>query len=211
MRAARLPPGQELPLTDGEVYYADLAGLGPNQLRLTRKEKPIGPGLQGSGGALRSWWAEPAAARRAAAARPRSRSARAESAGLGRVLATAEAIALNTKLDAEKPAAGPVVVKDLQGNQSKIAAPVAVPASVRQQAQRGGHGAGAGGDGLEPRETMRHQVRFELRSQVMPRGERDLSKHVDKLDCRVAPAGQLDRRVECRMCSSGGVQVNQDS
>jgi peptidoglycan/xylan/chitin deacetylase (PgdA/CDA1 family)/uncharacterized caspase-like protein len=48
-----------------------------------------------------------------------------------------EAIALNTKLDAEKPpAAGPVIVKDLQGNESKLAAPVAVPASVRQQAQR---------------------------------------------------------------------------
>jgi peptidoglycan/xylan/chitin deacetylase (PgdA/CDA1 family)/uncharacterized caspase-like protein len=48
-----------------------------------------------------------------------------------------EAIALNTKLDAEKaPASAAVVVKDLQGKETKIAAPVAVPASVRQQAQR---------------------------------------------------------------------------
>jgi uncharacterized caspase-like protein len=48
-----------------------------------------------------------------------------------------EAIALNTKLDAEKPpAAGPVVVMDLHGRERKLAAPAAVPASVRQQAQR---------------------------------------------------------------------------
>ena len=60
-----------------------------------------------------------------------------------------DAIALNSKLDAvrpevakaeEKPGAAPVVapvvVKDLQGKDVKLAAPVAVPSSMRQLAQR---------------------------------------------------------------------------
>jgi tetratricopeptide (TPR) repeat protein len=60
-----------------------------------------------------------------------------------------EAIALNSKLDAtrpalpvgdEKPAAAPasttVVVKDLQGGEQKIVTPLAVPSSARQLAQR---------------------------------------------------------------------------
>ena len=36
-------------LEDGGVYYVDLSGLGPNQLRLVRKLKPIGLGLPGTG------------------------------------------------------------------------------------------------------------------------------------------------------------------
>jgi len=48
-----------------------------------------------------------------------------------------EAIALNNKLDAKAAApAAPVVVKDLQGGEQKIAAPAAAPVSSRQQAQR---------------------------------------------------------------------------
>lgn len=63
-----------------------------------------------------------------------------------------EAIALNSKLDASRPAqpvvavadgktapvvaAAPVVVKDLQGGEQKIMPPAAVPQSMRQQAQR---------------------------------------------------------------------------
>ncbi|MBS4096185.1 MAG: polysaccharide deacetylase family protein [Sulfuricella sp.] len=62
-----------------------------------------------------------------------------------------DAIALNTKLDAARPApatapgaakpalppaAAPVVVKDLQGGEQKIAPPAAVPSSARQLAQR---------------------------------------------------------------------------
>jgi uncharacterized caspase-like protein len=48
-----------------------------------------------------------------------------------------DAIALNTRLDAQAASpAEPVVVKDLQGEQRKLAAPVAVPVSARQQAQR---------------------------------------------------------------------------
>jgi peptidoglycan/xylan/chitin deacetylase (PgdA/CDA1 family)/uncharacterized caspase-like protein len=45
-----------------------------------------------------------------------------------------DAIAMNTKLDAIRPAT--VVVKDLQGGEQKIATPVAVPSSARQLAQR---------------------------------------------------------------------------
>lgn len=59
-----------------------------------------------------------------------------------------EAIALNTKLDATRPApaataasdkpaaAAPVVVKDLQGGEQKITPPAAAPTSQRQLAQR---------------------------------------------------------------------------
>jgi Flp pilus assembly protein TadD len=48
-----------------------------------------------------------------------------------------DAIALNTKLDAQAAApAAPVVVKDLQGGERTLAAPAAVQVSVRQQAQR---------------------------------------------------------------------------
>jgi len=48
-----------------------------------------------------------------------------------------DAIALNTKLDAQASApATAVVVKDLQGGETKIVAPAAVPISSRQQAQR---------------------------------------------------------------------------
>jgi uncharacterized caspase-like protein len=48
-----------------------------------------------------------------------------------------DAIALNTKLDAQASApAAAVVVKDLQGGETKIVAPAAVPVSSRQQAQR---------------------------------------------------------------------------
>jgi uncharacterized caspase-like protein/peptidoglycan/xylan/chitin deacetylase (PgdA/CDA1 family) len=48
-----------------------------------------------------------------------------------------DAIALNTKLDAKASApSAPVVVKDLQGGEQTIKAPVAVPVSSRQQAQR---------------------------------------------------------------------------
>ena len=58
-----------------------------------------------------------------------------------------DAIALNSKLDAARPPAGetvsgkpatvaPVMVKDLQGNERKIAPPPAVGTSVRQLAQR---------------------------------------------------------------------------
>ncbi|EEF22745.1 o-linked n-acetylglucosamine transferase, ogt, putative, partial [Ricinus communis] len=48
-----------------------------------------------------------------------------------------DAIALNTKLDAKASApTAPVVVKDLQGGEQTIKAPVAVPVSSRQQAQR---------------------------------------------------------------------------
>lgn len=50
---------------------------------------------------------------------------------------SSDAIALNTRIDAQKPApSAPVVVKDLQGGEHKIAAPVAIPASMRQLAQR---------------------------------------------------------------------------
>jgi uncharacterized caspase-like protein/peptidoglycan/xylan/chitin deacetylase (PgdA/CDA1 family) len=45
-----------------------------------------------------------------------------------------DAIAMNTKLDAIRPAT--VVVKDLQGGEQKIATPVAVPSSARQLSQR---------------------------------------------------------------------------
>lgn len=58
----------------------------------------------------------------------------------------ADAIALNGKLDASRPAmplvaagdkaAAPVVVRDLQGGEQKIAPPAAVPTSARQLAQR---------------------------------------------------------------------------
>jgi uncharacterized caspase-like protein/peptidoglycan/xylan/chitin deacetylase (PgdA/CDA1 family) len=48
-----------------------------------------------------------------------------------------DAIALNTKLDAQAAAPStPVMVKDLQGGERKLAAPTAVPVSTRQQAQR---------------------------------------------------------------------------
>lgn len=48
-----------------------------------------------------------------------------------------DAIALNTRLDAQASApSGTVVVKDLQGGETKIKAPAAVPVSSRQQAQR---------------------------------------------------------------------------
>jgi tetratricopeptide (TPR) repeat protein len=50
-----------------------------------------------------------------------------------------DAIALNHRLDApqkEQAPAAPVVVKDLQGGEQKIAPPAAVPVSSRQQAQR---------------------------------------------------------------------------
>jgi len=48
-----------------------------------------------------------------------------------------EAIALNTRLDAKtSTASGTVVVKDLQGGETRITAPAAVPVSARQQAQR---------------------------------------------------------------------------
>ncbi|MCC2971802.1 polysaccharide deacetylase family protein [Massilia sp. IC2-476] len=48
-----------------------------------------------------------------------------------------DAIALNTKLDAQASApAAAVVVKDLQGGETKIVAPAAVPVSSRQKAQR---------------------------------------------------------------------------
>ena len=48
-----------------------------------------------------------------------------------------DAIALNSKLDAQVSApSGTVVVKDLQGGETKIKAPAAVPVSSRQQAQR---------------------------------------------------------------------------
>jgi uncharacterized caspase-like protein/peptidoglycan/xylan/chitin deacetylase (PgdA/CDA1 family) len=48
-----------------------------------------------------------------------------------------DAIALNTKLDAQASApAASVVVKDLQGGETRITAPAAVPVSSRQQAQR---------------------------------------------------------------------------
>lgn len=48
-----------------------------------------------------------------------------------------DAIALNTKLDARASApAQAVLVKDLQGDERKIATPAAVPVSTRQQAQR---------------------------------------------------------------------------
>jgi len=48
-----------------------------------------------------------------------------------------DAIALNNKLDAQASApAAAVVVKDLQGGETKIVAPAAVPVSSRQQAQR---------------------------------------------------------------------------
>ncbi|SFC07974.1 Peptidoglycan/xylan/chitin deacetylase, PgdA/CDA1 family [Massilia yuzhufengensis] len=48
-----------------------------------------------------------------------------------------DAIALNTKLDAQASAPSTtVVVKDLQGGETKITAPAAVPVSARQQAQR---------------------------------------------------------------------------
>lgn len=48
-----------------------------------------------------------------------------------------EAIALNSKLDAKTSAPSTtVVVKDLQGGETKITAPAAVPVSNRQQAQR---------------------------------------------------------------------------
>lgn len=48
-----------------------------------------------------------------------------------------DAIALNTRLDAQgsKPS-GTVVIKDLQGGETRIKAPAAVPVSSRQQAQR---------------------------------------------------------------------------
>jgi len=62
----------------------------------------------------------------------------------------ADAIALNSRLDAARPEpakvdakpgvaapmAAPVTVKDLQGKEQKLAAPVAVPSSMRQLAQR---------------------------------------------------------------------------
>jgi len=48
-----------------------------------------------------------------------------------------DAIALNTKLDAQASApAASVVVKDLQGGETRISAPAAVPVSNRQKAQR---------------------------------------------------------------------------
>jgi peptidoglycan/xylan/chitin deacetylase (PgdA/CDA1 family)/uncharacterized caspase-like protein len=48
-----------------------------------------------------------------------------------------DAIALNTKLDAQASApAATVVLKDLQGGETRITAPAAVPVSNRQQAQR---------------------------------------------------------------------------
>lgn len=49
-----------------------------------------------------------------------------------------DAIALNSKLDAQASAApsGTVVVKDLQGGETRIKAPAAVPVSSRQAAQR---------------------------------------------------------------------------
>ncbi len=48
-----------------------------------------------------------------------------------------DAIALNTKLDAQASApAAAVVVKDLQGGETKLVAPAAVPVSSRQKAQR---------------------------------------------------------------------------
>jgi uncharacterized caspase-like protein/peptidoglycan/xylan/chitin deacetylase (PgdA/CDA1 family) len=48
-----------------------------------------------------------------------------------------DAIALNTKLEAKAAApTAPVVVKDLQGHERTLKAPVAVPVSSRQQAQR---------------------------------------------------------------------------
>nr|WP_307742660.1 polysaccharide deacetylase family protein [Massilia varians] len=48
-----------------------------------------------------------------------------------------DAIALNTKLDAQVSApAAAVVVKDLQGGETRIVAPAAVPVSARQKAQR---------------------------------------------------------------------------
>lgn len=46
-----------------------------------------------------------------------------------------DAIALNAKMDATRPAAA-VTVKDLHGNEQKIVPPTAVPSSVRQLAQR---------------------------------------------------------------------------
>jgi peptidoglycan/xylan/chitin deacetylase (PgdA/CDA1 family)/uncharacterized caspase-like protein len=50
---------------------------------------------------------------------------------------SADAIALNNRIDAKAAApAATVVVKDLQGNEQKIATPAAVPVSSRQQAQR---------------------------------------------------------------------------
>nr|WP_235584342.1 polysaccharide deacetylase family protein [Massilia sp. MS-15] len=48
-----------------------------------------------------------------------------------------DAIAMNTKLDAQASApAASVVVKDLQGGETRISAPAAVPVSSRQKAQR---------------------------------------------------------------------------
>ncbi|BDT57938.1 polysaccharide deacetylase [Massilia varians] len=48
-----------------------------------------------------------------------------------------DAIALNTRLDAQASApAAAVVVKDLQGGETRIVAPAAVPVSARQKAQR---------------------------------------------------------------------------
>ncbi len=48
-----------------------------------------------------------------------------------------DAIALNTRLDAQaSKASGSVVIKDLQGGETRIKAPAAVPVSSRQQAQR---------------------------------------------------------------------------
>jgi len=48
-----------------------------------------------------------------------------------------DAIALNTRLDAQaSKATGTVVVKDLQGGETRLKAPAAVPVSSRQQAQR---------------------------------------------------------------------------
>jgi tetratricopeptide (TPR) repeat protein len=50
---------------------------------------------------------------------------------------SADAIALNTKLEAKAaPPSAPVVVKDLQGGVATITAPAPVPVSSRQQAQR---------------------------------------------------------------------------
>jgi uncharacterized caspase-like protein/peptidoglycan/xylan/chitin deacetylase (PgdA/CDA1 family) len=50
---------------------------------------------------------------------------------------SSEAIALNTRQEAHSAApAAPVVVKDLQGGESRIVAPAAVPTSLRQLAQR---------------------------------------------------------------------------
>jgi len=48
-----------------------------------------------------------------------------------------DAIALNTKLDAQASApAASVVVKDLQGGETRLTAPAAIPVSDRQKAQR---------------------------------------------------------------------------